>query len=199
MEEERSGFDILEEILRRLDLIEKRLGVLDHNIKTIVNTTRIADMVNKAAGTPADTFARAVPKKATAKEKIEQIRSEARSGFKNFNFESSDASKLKSNVVPANRAVRKPKNIMVQGKMIAKTGDKTRSLPSISVKIYDSNDKLVKETRTNRAGHWMSQLPPGRYVALFEGELGGKKLVPQNRNFEVPEELPTGQTFIEVV
>ena len=91
-----------------------------------------------------------------------------------------------------------PKNIMVSGKMIVGAGDKQVPLSGISVKIYNEQDKLVKETRTNRAGHWMSQLPSGKYIALFEGESGGKKLVPQNRMFKVPEKLPPGQTGIEV-
>ena len=71
-------------------------------------------------------------------------------------------------------------------------------LQGINVKIFDENDKLVKQTKTNRAGHWMSQLPPGKYVALFDGKYGGKNLLQQNKNFIVPNELPSGQNYIEV-
>jgi len=195
--EERSGIDMLEEVLRRLDTIENKLNVLDQNVKAIANSTKMADLINKASGTSLDGFARAVPKKLiSAKEEVEKIRE----GFKHFKFETSDAAKAKSGKMLAqkNRGVPGPKNIMVQGKMIVNADDKSIPLPSVTVKIYDEQDKLVKETRTNRAGHWMSQLPPGKYVALFEGELHGKKLVPQNRNFEVPEKLPEGKINIEV-
>jgi len=78
--------------------------------------------------------------------------------------------------------------------MVADVEGKAIPLSSVSVKIYNEHDALIKETRTNRAGHWVSHLPPGKYVALFEGELNGKKLLPQNRNFLVPE----GQTEFEV-
>jgi len=183
--------------LKRLDTIEKKLNVLDQNMKAIANSTKMADLINKAKGTSLDGFARATPRKIiNAKEEIEKVRK----GFKNFKFESSDAAKTnvgaplaqKSKVAPG------PKNIMVSGKMMVNDGDKQVPLTSVSVKIYNEQDKLVKETRTNRAGHWMSQLPPGKYVALFEGEMGGKKLVPQNRTFEVPVKLPPGQATVEV-
>jgi hypothetical protein len=197
---EKSGIDMLEEILKRLEKLEQKVNILDQNIKTIINTTRIADMVTKAADTPLNGWARAIP---DVKEKIAEKRRELEKGFANFKFESTMApmtpmTSMAPMMTKPNMPNMTSNNIIVKGKMVANTDGKPISLANVSVTIFDSNDKLVKKTKTNRAGHWMSQLPPGKYVALFEGELNGKKLVSQNRNFEVPDHLPPGQTEIEV-
>jgi len=199
MSDDRSGIEMLEEVLKRLDNIEKRQSVLDINMKKILNSVNLADLINNATGTKLDGFARATPgykpKNTQAKTNV----APAKTGFKNFDFNTNDASKLNTNNAPKRHLpVAKPKNIMVQGKMVTNVDGKISPLSAISVKIFNSEDILVKETRTNRAGHWISHLPPGAYVALFDGELNGKKLVPQNRNFVVPDVLPTGQSHVEV-
>jgi len=217
---EKSGIEMLEEILHRLSIIEQRIDVMDKNIKTVANSAKIADLVNKAAGTSLDTWSKAakpgVPKDFSAmnenvgaknfdhgdvKKQIEDIKNKA--GFKNFDFEVTDASKLPGAPVP-HRGARnelKPKirNILVKGVLKIEKNDDVVPLSGVSVKIYDTQDQLVKNTKTNRAGHWMSHLPPGKYVALFAGEVAGKKLLSQNKNFEVPEKLPDGQTEFEVI
>jgi hypothetical protein len=196
----RSGIDMLEEILSHLVNLEKRLDVMDNNIKTIINSTNLAELVEKATNTPLDGWARATaPGISDVNKKIDKIKQ--KSGFQNFNFEPVDAAKLKDNRIKnkTNRPVlKKSKSIMVKGKLKIAKGESAVPLANASVKIYDEKDKLIKQTKTNRAGHWMSQLPSGRYVALFEGEINGKKLLPQNINFEVPEKLPDGQTELEI-
>jgi len=183
--EEKSGMEILEEILKRLDIIEKKINILDFNIKNIINSTKTPDSVaNKIHDSQSE-----------IKKELNDTKKEQIAGFKNFKFEASDVSKIKHSAIKAPG----PKNIMVRGRMVANIDGKQTPLPNILVKIYDNKDFLIKETRTNRAGYWLSQLLPGKYVALFDGELNGKKLVPQNRNFIVPENLPEGQSDIEVV
>ena len=121
------------------------------------------------------------------------------SGFKNFKMEMSDASKMNTGEVLAQRQRAPVKNIVVKGKMVLQDGGKLVPLSNISVKVYNDKDILVKETRTNRAGHWVSHLPSGKYVANFSGENNGKKLVEINKNFIVPETLSEGQLEFEVV
>lgn len=196
----KSGLDILEEILQRLDAIEKRLKVQDQNLKRIANSAKMADLVIKAAETPLEDWARA---NVSAKENAVEKKQE---GLR-FNFESSDAAKMKGNklgsarrgarAVPA-EAPKKVSSIMCKGKMLIEQSGKMVPIPNLAVKIYNSQDKLVKETKTNRAGHWMSSLAPGQYVVSYEGEFKGQSLVPVNKNFSVPKSLPEGQSFIEV-
>ena len=200
---DKSGIEMLEEILNRLDIMEKRIDLIDSNIKKLMNGSNLSKLIQKASGTPLDDWAKAtkpgLAEIPDVKKKIEEIKKNA--GFKNFSFQATDAAKIKQAQPDrgAKAPVAKPKSIMVKGKLKIEKGDEVIPLSSALVKIFDSKDKLVKETKTNRAGHWMSQLTPGKYVVLFEGEFDGKKLLPQNKNFEVPEKLPNGQTEFEVI
>lgn len=209
--QEKSGLEILEEIVRRLDSIERKLDVQDRNIKRIANTTQMADIINKATGTPLDDWARAnksatkqLPGIADAKKQIEDLQSEIESTIHNkkmrFKFESMDASKLNApSAISHKKATVPASTIMCKGKMLIESKGQQVPLSGVSVKIYDEKDKLIKSTKTNRAGHWMSQLAPGNYVALYEGEFEGQKLVPINKTFNVPDKLEGDKKFIEVV
>ena len=200
---ERSGMEILEELLEEIKLLHQKVDLLDRNLKEVANSAKVADLLDKASGTGLDAFSRARGTKkptmqpVSAKDEIKRIKDKAM----RFRFESMDASKVKQSTALASKKARAtmtmgPRSIMVKGKMIMMNGDKPMPLSQIEVTIYDIKDKVVKETKTNRAGHWMSQLPPGKYVAKFEGDYDGKKLVPINKSFEVPKELPPGQKEI---
>lgn len=213
---EKSGLELLQEIVLRLDRIEQQLKVQDQNIKKVANSAKIADLVNKAAGTGLDSFARANRASARAVtdigNEIAAAKDKTKRGMQ-FNFESSDASKVKGkkiesarrgpSALPAAQPHGKskdigPSSIMCKGKMLVGNGDDMAPIPNLSVKIFNTSDKLVKETKTNRAGHWMSQLPPGKYVVSYEGEFKGSQLTPMNKKFEVPTSLPDGESFVEV-
>lgn len=198
----KSGVEMLEELLEEIKTLHKKVDLLDRNIKEIANSAKVADLLDKAMGTKLDTFARAGGKasaqKVDAKSEIARIKEQNQQGMR-FKFEPTDASKIKRPVPAAQKSrAAGPKNIMVKGKMIVMSGQQTIPLANVNVTIFNSKDAVVKETKTNRAGHWMSQLSPGKYVAKFEGEYAGQKLIPMNKAFEVPTTLPEGQTEIEV-
>lgn len=54
------------------------------------------------------------------------------------------------------------KGAMVQGKILSEDG---KPLHGVSVKIMNADKKVIKETTTNRAGIWMAQLRPGKYIS----------------------------------
>lgn len=161
---EKSGIDLLQELIQKIDILSKKVDVLDQNVKKMINLQRPVGQIKKAN---AETVSGVKAEIQKTKANIEKVR---------FGFDRSGAKDSNP----------KPIVTMVRGKMATELDGKEVPLIDISVKIYNDKDQLVKETRTNRAGHWMSQLPPGKYVALFEGEYNGSQLVPQNRNFEVP-------------
>jgi len=207
MSEEKSGIDMLKEILFKLTHLEKKMDVLEQNIKAIANSSKMAELINKAKNTPMDDWAKASAPvfdaeqhKAKITKEIQQARQKAMQtvnantttpSFKNFNFDSSNMKKTPNPVAP-----KKP--VVVKGTLEADVNGAQVKLPGINVKIFDEQDKLVKTTRTNKAGQWLSHLRAGKYIALFEGEFNGEKLLSQNRNFEVPEALPDGIKEIEV-
>ena len=179
---EKSGLDLLQDILNELKLLHKKVDLLDKNIKLIANSAKISELAEKVLNTNLDSFARTAPKKGK------------------MNIKSSKEIKKSSIVAPEIRAALKEKNkkILVTGKMVANINNKPVGLGKVNVKIFDTKDNLVKETNTSNNGTWMCQLDPGKYVALFEGEYKGKKLVPVNKVIIVPEELPYGQDALKI-
>jgi hypothetical protein len=62
-------------------------------------------------------------------------------------------------------------NARVMGKI---TGEK-KAIPNVNITVYDDRDNPIRNTRTNHAGEWQLQLPPGKYVAqcVLEGRVNG--------------------------
>mgnify|MGYP001559767735 CR=1 FL=1 len=155
---EKSGLDLLNEILFKVDILTKKVDILDQNIKKVANSAKLSELLQKASEikVPGWTKPNTDPK-----------------GMR-FKFETADESKLKS------------KGVRVRGKMVTLVNNQSVPLSDITVKIFDPNNKLVKETKTNKGGSWLSQLPSGKYVAEFTGSYKNKELVPINKIFEVP-------------
>jgi hypothetical protein len=195
MAEEKSGIELLKEIANRLALLEQKVDILDRNMKIIINNTRLVTTAKISAAGP---IVNPTPVVNEPKATEHLINMTGKTGFSNFKMEVVDASKAHDGAILAQKQRVVVKNIVCTGKMVTEADGKLVPLSDINVKIYNDKDVLVKETKTNRAGQWVSHLPSGCYVALFEGVLNGKALVPQNRNFKVPESLPEGQKMLEV-
>ncbi len=168
---EKSGMEILEELLFKIDILTKKVDVMEQNIKKIANSTKLTELLDKAQENKVAGWTKPVLK--TEEPKMR------------FKFESSDATKMKQNA-PLVPKARPAKVAMVKGKMVTLIENQSVPLSDITVKVFDGKDKLVKETKTNRAGQWMAQLAPGKYVAEITGKYKGQELIPQNKVFEVP-------------
>jgi len=189
---DKSGIDMIEELLEEVRLLHKKVDLLDRNLKEVANSAKLADLITRATGTKLDGFARAAGKAkiVDAKEEVKRVKDKAQK--MQFKFEPADASKIKQPGALANKGPRviapgTTKKVVVKGKLVTMLGEQSVPLSQIDVQVVDDKDKVIKNTKTNRAGHWISHLPPGRYVATFTGEYGGKKLTPINKKFEVPE------------
>ena len=175
---ERSGIEMISELLAEVKMLRKEIKVLEQNVKKIANATKVAEISTKALGTPLKDWIKpnspsieAVSKKTIDNKKLR------------FKFESVDASK--TNQEQPNKTHTQPTMCMCQGKMIVTKDGKPVPLPGLSVKIFDDKDKMVKETKTNMAGVWMSQLPAGNYIVNIEGKFNNKDLYPINLQFVV--------------
>ena len=169
---EKSGIDLLQELIQKVDILSKKVDVLDQNVKKMINAQRPIGQIKKANAEVVSDVKAEIQK---TKSNIEKVR---------FGF---DRSAAKDNS-------QKPTVTMVRGKMAAELDGKEVPLIDISVKIYNDKDQLVKETRTNRAGVYQFALPAGRYVAEFSGKFRDQDLVPQNKTFEIK----PGDSEIEV-
>lgn len=90
-------------------------------------------------------------------------------------------------VVDADPAVARS-NIKVTGKFLDRAG---KAIPDIEVTIVNEDGDILKTTKTNRSGYWLSFLPPGQYSAEFIKE----GFPPTFRVFE----LVKGQTEVEIL
>jgi hypothetical protein len=64
--------------------------------------------------------------------------------------------------IPAPKEPVSKSGTMVQGKVLSEDG---KPMHGIAIKIMNSDKKVIKETVTNRAGVWMAQLRPGKYIS----------------------------------
>lgn len=71
-------------------------------------------------------------------------------------------------------------NSKVHGKIVNING---KPIHGANITVYNSTNKIVKNTKTNRAGVWISYLPPGKYSAKYE--VSGSQ--PSQKIFEVIE------------
>ena len=90
---EKSGIDMISELLTEVKLLRKELKVLDQNVKKIANSAKISEIANKVINTPLKEWVRpsGVPK-ATAEAVTADNRLIKKENLR-FNFESMDASK----------------------------------------------------------------------------------------------------------
>jgi len=183
---ELSGIEMLTELLKEVKRLNQKVDVLDRLVKQVANSAKISEIATAALKTPLKNWAQAVTKPVKARAQAvgpPVAKPDAKTGLR-FKFESSDAAKSGEAPIRASRT-NEPTDCMCEGKMVASANGRTIPLPGVDVSVFDAKDKLVKKTKTNRAGSWMSKLPAGRYVALCEGRFQGKDLYPVNINFEV--------------
>jgi hypothetical protein len=147
---ERSGIDMLEELLAEIQRLNKKIDIMDIALKKIANSAKIGQLANRAF---------------IATKQIEAV----------------DPEKLKKK-----NAV-KPgyDKCICSGRITVMAGGKKVPVNGIIVTIFNDKDEMVKQTKTNRGGDWISHLLPGKYVALCEGKFNGSDLYPINLNFEV--------------
>ena len=79
------------------------------------------------------------------------------------------------------------KNIRIFGHLQDEDG---KNLSEASIRITDSSNQVIKNTKTNRGGQWTSFLPPGKYSV----EIAAKGMQPGFRVVELFE----GQSEVEV-
>lgn len=155
---EKTGLEVLADLAEQIKLLSKKIDLLDQNVKTLMNKERQTVKVQVP------------PEKPKEKVKPQAMAVDA------------PPPKKGKMIIESSK---KP-GVMTSGKLM--TPDKySQPIADATVKIYNDQDQLIKETKTNRAGLWMAQLIPGRYVAEITGKFKGKDLTQQNKTFKVPD------------
>lgn len=137
----KSGLELLQEVLEKLDELNRRCAVIEQTMNIVLNnvntqaapSTKPEIMINNKPAVIKST----VPEP-TAPAKIAQTNNDP------------------IQAMPDNTA-----------RVIGKIKKEGKSVSGVQVKIFNSNNKVVKQTKTNRAGDWMCFLPVGQYAANY--------------------------------
>lgn len=164
--EDKSAIDIIYETYDLLQKLEARIELIEKNINLLND---------KANGRLLEAIATDLPKGHLPNVK----QSTPPSGEKSATVGKKEKHQT-SSVTPR-------QNTKVTGKF---ADARNKPIAGIEVTVVDANNNVVKQTRTNRAGRWMSYLPPGHYSAEFIKE----GMQPTFRVFQVI----SGQTEIEI-
>ena len=154
---EKTGLDLLTELVEQVKLLNKKVDLLDQNVKSLMNQSR------------------AKP------EQKPQVKPQLKPA------EPPAPKKGKMTMVKDGKETKPKAGVMTSGKLMVMVDSTSTPIPDAAIKVYDENDKVVKETKTNRGGVWMALLQPGNYVVEISGKFKGKDLVTQNKNFTIPE------------
>jgi len=140
MNKEKSGIDLLKEINEKLDLLNKRLEIVEQNSKIMLNTRGAVEQPKEFKPSIAPT-----PKPIEKKPRIINDHRELKRDDKGTEF----------------------KGVKGKTKVIGKIKKDNKFVAGVMIKVFDSQKNLVKQTKTNRAGEWMSFLPEGTYSAIY--------------------------------
>ncbi len=174
---EKSGIQMIEEIIEKVNLLDRRFTIVEQMMKELLNRTN--GLAQPMCSTESETVG-PVPSIAASSPLPElQIKPTIRSGNKE------PPKELKIGDAPKGDVEIKSSKVM--GKIKNSDG---RVVSGVNVKIFDGNNKIVKTTKTNRAGDWMCFLPPGKYGA----EYFLKNMINSNVVFNVT----PGQTLLRV-
>jgi|14BtaG_2_1085337.scaffolds.fasta_scaffold05155_2 hypothetical protein len=132
-EKEISAIDAIYQILDKIDVMEKRLHVIDDNVKILSN--KVSKFIRTSVPTAVESEVHAV----TPVVKDNSPRN------------SSSQQKVKKLLLG---------NIKVFGYIVNK---EKRPLNEVSIKVYSDKNEIVKDHHTNVDGYWEVRLPAGRY------------------------------------
>jgi len=142
---EKSGIQMIEEIMDKVELLDRRFIILEQMMKELLNrSNKEQNSIKISPSAP--------------KIEISPI--------------------VKSEELKIGDVKGSKKDTRVMGKIKNKKG---QAVIGVGVKVFDENNNIVKNTRTNKAGEWMCFLAPGKYIA----EYMLKDIINSNVNFNI--------------
>jgi hypothetical protein len=61
-------------------------------------------------------------------------------------------------------------------------------IKGVSIRVYNSEGKIIKDKVSNNDGFWSTRLPPGKYGVEYNHQFGKRKFKPINRTVELTEQ-----------
>lgn len=147
---EKTGIQMIEELLGSVAVLDRRLQVVEQLLKQLLATA------NTACSVPAGLEINGKPIKPAGGIEINGKLVQPKPSIEE---------------VVQEPLIRAAANARVVGRIV----EEGKPVPEVGVTIYDDRNNAIRKTRTNRSGEWMAQLPPGKYAAecLLEGRING--------------------------
>lgn len=131
----KSGIEMIQELLDKVIILDRRMEVIEQNMKLLLSNKNKND-ITLIKPNVGPRLEASVPSTAVVKTNIENKQKKP--------------------------SVKAAPNSNIIGKIQKKDG---KGMEKVTVTIFDEKNNKIKETRTNKAGEWISFLPSGRYVA----------------------------------
>lgn len=165
----KSGLEMLEELLNKIDALDKKIDILDQAVKKMANSTKVSELLEKSASKHLKGWGNH-----PNQEKVKLMTT------------ASSTQKVPEDIPVIKTPYKKIEGPMVKGKMIL-NGESPQPLIGLQVRIFDSQNNLIKVTKTNATGTWMCRLQGGqKYAVEITGQFKGQDLVPVNKVINVP-------------
>jgi len=140
---ERSGIEMIEELLEKVELLDRRYVIIEQMMKELLNRANgFAPPSGEAKPEPQPQVALPSLKPRVTPKAQPQIKPQQQFG----------------------EEVSKKTTHKAVGKIKDQSG---RMRGGVNITVYDDKNQVVKKTKTNRAGEWMAFLPMGRYSAEY--------------------------------
>jgi hypothetical protein len=168
--EEKSALDMIDEMYRMMQSMQRTIQMMDRNVKLLndkANGTLFADAISALKSSKLTPTQKAIAADLDAPSQVGVIQQ----------------SITDEQPIPYTQKV----NAKVNGKLTTEDG---KPIHGVNIIIMNSANKVVKNTRTNRAGMWMTHLPPGKYSIRYEQD--GR--VTQYKAFDIKD----GQTEVNI-
>ena len=156
MNKEISAIDAIYLLLERVETLDKRFQVIDDNIKILSN--KVSKLIKAGLIEPSS---------------VGQGLAVDAAADKRYSPQNSSSQQKVEKLVLG--------NIKVFGYIVNK---EKRPLVDVQVKVFDNENQMVKDNKTNSDGYWEVRLPPGR----FGVEYIHKNFKPINRTIELTPE-----------
>lgn len=173
---ERKATDILLDLEGKIDKILAYVATIDLNYKLLLN--RIGSF-------PQDPLPTNTTNKAVLLQEENKINKQVQEQEVIFTDVDQDSVDDKSNKKRTSRATTDGKLVPVQQRIIYPDGS---NVCVAKVEIKDTDNKIVKQMRTNNVGKWILSLQPGTYnVSIAKMRSTNKPEVDINYNITVPD------------
>lgn len=166
MEKEFSAIDAIYQILEKINDLEKKVQIIDDNIKILNNKiTKLNKNISQEG------------QKNTSLE-----------GHKNMPTAVAVGQPVLGSTEESSQSTSRDIDKLMLGptKIYGYIMNKMRQpVENVIVNIFDTNNKLVKNNKTNSDGYWESRLPSGKYNI----EYIHNKFKPINKEIEIPKNI----------